>query len=57
MGESGESVEALIEKDSSESRESEGDVFDYYGMEETKGRPARKVTPDKKDKQRVRVRS
>lgn len=57
MGESGESVEALIEKDSSESRESEGDVFDYYGMEDTKGRPARKVNPDKKEKQRVRVRS
>ncbi len=57
MGEDSESVESLMEKDSPEAEEAGGDVFDYYGMEETKGRPARKVTPEKKEKQRVRVRS
>ena len=54
MGTSGEAVSQIIKQ---KEEEPEGEIFDYYGMEETKGRPARKVIPDIKEKKRVRIRS
>ena len=56
LGEMGES-EDIVTKKVEQAPEEPVEMFNYYGIEEEKGRPARKIIPERGERKRVRIRN
>ncbi len=56
LGEMGES-EDIVTKKIEQEPEEPVEMFNYYGIEEEKGRPARKIIPERGERKRVRIRN